>query len=115
MQRVQRLLEARHRFVMGRTPGGLTTGEAEKGRRLVPRLAMAVVRPERQRVRSAIVRVHVFQALGDATMERGPQRAWHLTGRDLADVVVAEFQPIAGAAQHPMSNELLHTLRRLAL
>ena len=48
-------------------------------------------------------------------MERHPERRRQFLGRDLADPVVAELQPLPGAAQHPVADQLFDALGGLAL
>ena len=114
------LLEASDRLVVGGPRGGLASAMWRNCGRLFPRLPLAIVRGERERVWRQVVPVcadapAVLQALGDAPMQRHPERWRQLTGRNLPDVIVAELQPLAGAAQHPVADELLHALGRLAL
>src|SRR5215471_11690465 len=114
-QRAQGLLEAGHRLLMRRAHAGLTACHVEKDRGLLPRFAVSVVRAERKCVRGEVIGVDVFQALGHPTVERHPKRGRKLARRDLSDVVVDEFEPISGPAQHSMANELLYALGRLSL
>ena len=57
----------------------------------------------------------LLEALRDAPVQGHPERRGKPTGRDLPDVVVAELQPVTRAAEHPVADELLDALGRLAL
>src|SRR5215510_8840901 len=114
-QRAQGLFEAGHRLLMRGAHGGLTACHVEKERGLLPRFAVSVVRAERKCVCGEVVGVDVFQALGHPTVQRHPKRGRQLARRDLSDVVVDEFEPVPGPAQHAMANELLYALGRLSL
>ena len=114
-QHRQALLEAGDGLLMRGTRGRLTACRMEVRHRLVPHLALPIMRGERQRVGGQVVPVQLLQALGDAPVERHPDRGRQLFGGDLSNPVVAELESLPRAAQDAVADQLFHALGGLTL
>ena len=115
LQRLQGLLEARHRFAVGGQPHGAGSGLAEVDQRFVPCLPGTVVSGQRRVVRLPISRVKRFENPGHERMEGLAVRLENPVVGDLTNPLVGEVEPLAEAVQYAPPHQLFHTLGAIAL
>src|SRR5262249_57314762 len=108
-------VEAGDGLAIGGTLPRRKAGVAEMTRGVVPHLGVAVVQPERQRVRVEVAGVERLDALGHPAMEQPAPRGEDASARDLPDPIVGEVESLAASVEHAAAHELLAATRGLFL